>query len=76
MSAAPPLSGVLQGPLKGMRVVTTVVPVQMSRSQGAVSLPQPLLGEHSASILSSLGYSAQDITRLSQTRLPIPAKTT
>lgn len=49
------------------RVVTTEIPVQMSKTPGEIAFPPPNLGEHSASILSSVGYDQNEIERLSRT---------
>jgi len=40
------------------------VPVRLERNPGEVRGPSPELGEHTAEVLSNLGYSAHDITNL------------
>jgi crotonobetainyl-CoA:carnitine CoA-transferase CaiB-like acyl-CoA transferase len=40
------------------------VPIHMLGTPGAIQGPQPRAGEHTASILAELGYSASDVERL------------
>lgn len=40
------------------------IPVKLSKTPGTIDLPAPLLGQHSESILSKLGFSNDEITRL------------
>jgi alpha-methylacyl-CoA racemase len=40
------------------------VPVKLSRTPGAPAGPGPALGEHTAEVLASLGYSAEEIATL------------
>jgi crotonobetainyl-CoA:carnitine CoA-transferase CaiB-like acyl-CoA transferase len=40
-------------------------PIRLSNTPVSYRLPPPLLGEHTTEILQSLGYSAQDIQRMS-----------
>jgi formyl-CoA transferase/CoA:oxalate CoA-transferase len=42
----------------------TGIQVKLSETPGAIDLPPPLLSEHTAEILSSLGYSSTDIDEL------------
>ncbi|HEV2239333.1 MAG TPA: CoA transferase [Ktedonobacterales bacterium] len=43
---------------------TTAIPVTLSDTPGAVRLPPPLLGEHTAEVLGTLGYSAEAVAEL------------
>jgi alpha-methylacyl-CoA racemase len=43
------------------------VPVKLSRTPGAPAGPGPALGEHTEEVLSSLGYSAEEIASLLET---------
>ncbi|HEY2927930.1 CaiB/BaiF CoA transferase family protein [Piscinibacter sp.] len=47
-------------------MLTTAVPTQFSATPGGLHRPPPLLGEHNVEVLSSIGYSAQDITTLTR----------
>jgi crotonobetainyl-CoA:carnitine CoA-transferase CaiB-like acyl-CoA transferase len=49
------------GPLR-----VTGVPVHLSETPGAVLLPPPGLGEHTAEVLSELGFSPEFVTRLQE----------
>lgn len=51
-------------PTEGM-LVDTAVPVQFSQTPGGFRLPPPTLGEHTRSILGTLGYSESQIVDLS-----------
>ncbi len=42
------------------------VPVKLSRTPGDVRAPGPVLGEHTGEVLSSLGYSAEEIAALEE----------
>lgn len=42
------------------------LPIKFSDSPGAIRLPPPRLGQHSAEILGELGYSAEKITALAE----------
>jgi alpha-methylacyl-CoA racemase len=46
------------------RVRLLGVPVKLSRTPGAPAGPGPALGEHTAEVLASLGYSAEEIATL------------
>jgi crotonobetainyl-CoA:carnitine CoA-transferase CaiB-like acyl-CoA transferase len=47
-------------------MLTTAVPTQFSATPGGLHRPPPLLGEHNVEVLSSIGYSAQDIAALTR----------
>jgi crotonobetainyl-CoA:carnitine CoA-transferase CaiB-like acyl-CoA transferase len=47
-------------------MLTTAVPTQFSATPGGLHRPPPLLGEHNVEVLSSIGYSAQDIATLTR----------
>jgi crotonobetainyl-CoA:carnitine CoA-transferase CaiB-like acyl-CoA transferase len=36
------------------------LPIKSSGALGSIRMPAPWLGQHSASVLAALGYSAQD----------------
>jgi alpha-methylacyl-CoA racemase len=40
------------------------VPVKLSRTPGAPAGPGPALGEHTAEVLASLGYTAEEVAAL------------
>ncbi len=56
----------LQHPLAGL-VKSLGNPVNFSETTVAYRTPPPLLGEHTATVLSRLGYPAADIVRLKET---------
>jgi glutaryl-CoA transferase len=43
---------------------TTAIPVTLSETPGALRLPPPLLGQHTAEVLGGLGYSAEAVAQL------------
>ena len=43
----------------------TNTPIKMTRTQGGVYRRAPLLGEHTAVVLEAIGYTQEQITRLS-----------
>lgn len=47
--------------------LSTLTPLRMSESPVRLRRHAPLLGEHTAELLSDLGYNADDITRLADT---------
>jgi crotonobetainyl-CoA:carnitine CoA-transferase CaiB-like acyl-CoA transferase len=49
------------GPMK-----TLGLPIKSSGALGSIRMPAPWLGQHSASVLAQLGYSAQDTEALFQ----------
>ena len=52
---------------KAGTIQVTGVPVKLSDTPGAVTLPPPLLGEHTAQVLTEwLQMSAADVARLQQ----------
>jgi alpha-methylacyl-CoA racemase len=51
------------------------VPVKLSRTPGAPAGPGPALGEHTADVLASLGYSADEITALERSGAVAGART-
>ena len=52
------------GPIK-----QTGIPIKFSKTPGQISLPPPLLGEHTEKILSDLGYSVTQIRRFRETNV-------
>jgi crotonobetainyl-CoA:carnitine CoA-transferase CaiB-like acyl-CoA transferase len=46
-------------------MVTPSIPVHFSKTPAQIKTPPPLLGEHTHSVLSALGYSASEIDRMS-----------
>jgi CoA:oxalate CoA-transferase len=46
------------------RVNLTGVPLRLSATPGTVQKPPPTLGQHSAEVLSELGYTAEEVVRL------------
>jgi alpha-methylacyl-CoA racemase len=51
------------------------VPVKLSRTPGAPAGPGPALGEHTADVLASLGYSADEIAALERSGAVAGART-
>ena len=56
------------GPRAGDTVKTTLFPITLEGQRLGVRLQPPRLGEHSAALLESLGYSPQDIDALREQR--------
>jgi len=56
------------GPRAGDMVKTTLFPITLEGQRLGVRLQPPRLGEHSAALLESLGYSPQDIDALREQR--------
>ena len=56
------------GPRAGDTVKTTLFPITLEGQRLGVRLQPPRLGEHSAALLASLGYSPQDIDALREQR--------
>jgi crotonobetainyl-CoA:carnitine CoA-transferase CaiB-like acyl-CoA transferase len=52
------------GPKAGEKVKTTLFPITMEGQRLGVRLDPPRLGEHSSELLSGLGFTADDVTRL------------
>ncbi|MGQ0548692.1 MAG: CaiB/BaiF CoA transferase family protein [Armatimonadota bacterium] len=46
------------------RIKQTGVPMKLSETPGRIATPPPLLGQHTESILSELGYNAEEISSL------------
>ncbi len=46
------------------RIKQTGVPMKLSETPGRIATPPPLLGQHTESILSELGYNAKEISSL------------
>jgi crotonobetainyl-CoA:carnitine CoA-transferase CaiB-like acyl-CoA transferase len=46
-------------------MVTTSIPVRFSKTPAQIQSPPPTLGEHTRSVLSSMGYTEQQIERMS-----------
>ncbi|OAI94805.1 CaiB/BaiF CoA transferase family protein [Pseudomonas putida] len=61
----------VEHPTEGNLVMTSI-PVQFSASPGNVRYLPPNLGEHSQEVLGALGYSAEQVERLSATRTGAP----
>ncbi len=58
----------LQHPKAGA-IKVTGNPVKLSDTPGEISVPPPLLGQHTREVLEGLGYSEKDIEELRQARL-------
>ncbi len=50
----------------GVPVKQLGIPVKLSETPGSVRMPGPALGEHTREVLESLGYSAEDVSRLEE----------
>jgi crotonobetainyl-CoA:carnitine CoA-transferase CaiB-like acyl-CoA transferase len=58
----------LQHPKAGT-IKVTGNPVKLSDTPGEVTVPPPLLGQHTKEVLEGLGYSARDIEELRQAKI-------
>jgi len=47
-------------------MITPSIPVQFSKTPARIQSPPPTLGEHTHAVLSAMGYSDQDIERMSR----------
>jgi len=54
---------------KAGTIKVTGNPVKLSDSPGELTMPPPLLGQHTQEVLEGLGYSAKDIEELKQAKL-------
>jgi len=46
-------------------LVTPSIPVQFSKTPAQIQSPPPTLGEHTHAVLAAMGYTDQDIERMS-----------
>jgi crotonobetainyl-CoA:carnitine CoA-transferase CaiB-like acyl-CoA transferase len=51
------------------KIKQTGIPIKFSETPGLISLPPPLLGEHTEKILSDLGYSINQISEFRETNV-------
>jgi formyl-CoA transferase len=56
----------IQHPRAG-EISLTAPPYRMDRTPPSIRIPPPMLGQHNDEVLSGLGYSQQDISRLRET---------